>query len=189
MLLKLPEINVPDGHGMTYKYQPVLPGDAYPVDNDLIIWLTKGFVMNKIKNIDYHFEYQEELNQEDEQVLFEGIIDEAVLKKKMDRITPFGIFIKDSHGIVLGGASGFSCYGCLYVDMLWLKDGLRKQGLGKKLMLKAEKIGLERRCTFSTVDTMDWEALSFYQKIGYSIEFVREGFEKESKMYMLRKKL
>jgi hypothetical protein len=48
--------------------------------------------MNKIKNSDYHFEYQEEPIQKDEQVLFAGINDEAVLKKKMDRITSFGIY-------------------------------------------------------------------------------------------------
>jgi ribosomal protein S18 acetylase RimI-like enzyme len=145
--------------------------------------------MNKIKDSDYHFEYQENPVQKDEQVLFEGIVDDALLKKKMDRITPFGIFIKDAHGVVLGGVNGFSCYGSLYVDMLWLKDELRKRGLGKKLMIEAERIGRERGCTFSTVDTMDWEALPFYQKLGYSIEFVREGFDKESKMYMLRKEL
>jgi ribosomal protein S18 acetylase RimI-like enzyme len=56
-------------------------------------------------------------------------------------------------------------------------------------MLEAEKIGFKRQCTFATVDTMDWEALSFYQKLGYNIEFVREGFEKDSKMYMLKKRL
>ena len=32
---------VPDGHGITYKYQPVVPGDSYPVDDDLVIWLKK----------------------------------------------------------------------------------------------------------------------------------------------------
>lgn len=32
---------VPDGEGVTYKYQPVIPGDAYPVDDDLVIWLKK----------------------------------------------------------------------------------------------------------------------------------------------------
>ena len=32
---------VPDGHGITYKYQPVVPGDPYPVDDDLVIWLKK----------------------------------------------------------------------------------------------------------------------------------------------------
>jgi len=45
------------------------------------------------------------------------------------------------------------------------------------------------RSIFATVNTMDWEALSFYQKLGYNIEFTREGFEKDSKMFMLRKKL
>ncbi len=32
---------IPDGHGVTYKYQPVTPGDPYPVDDDLLIWLKK----------------------------------------------------------------------------------------------------------------------------------------------------
>lgn len=138
---------------------------------------------------DYHFEYVSDQVSEAEQVLFEGITKEAFLKKKMELITPFGIFIKDAQGVVLGGVNGFSCYGCLYVDMLWLKGALRKNGLGKKLMMEAEKVGRERRCTFSTVDTMDWEALPFYEKMGYHIEFVRKGFEKESQMYMLRKEL
>jgi len=32
---------VPDGLGVTYKYNPVVPGDSYPVDDDLVIWLKK----------------------------------------------------------------------------------------------------------------------------------------------------
>jgi hypothetical protein len=36
---------------------------------------------------------------------------------------------------------------------------------------------------------MDWEALPFYQKLGYEVEFTREGFQKNSKMYFLRKEL
>lgn len=32
---------VPDGHGVTYKCQPVVPGEPYPVDDDLVIWLKK----------------------------------------------------------------------------------------------------------------------------------------------------
>ena len=145
--------------------------------------------MKDIKQDTYRFEYQQEPIKEDEQVLFEGINDEAVLKKKMNRINSFGIFIKDIQGFVLGGLNGVTYYGCLYIDMLWLKDELRYQGFGKKLMIEAEKIGLEHQCLFATVNTMDWEALEFYQKIDYEIEFVREGYVKESKMYMLRKKL
>jgi len=145
--------------------------------------------MNGKEESEYRFEYQQEPIQKDEQILFEGINEEAVLKKKMERINPFGIFIKDTQGTVLGGLNGVTYYGCFYVDMLWVKEELRDQGLGKKLMIEAEKIGRERQCSFATVNTMDWEALTFYQKLGYDIEFVREGYIKGSKMYMLRKKL
>lgn len=31
----------PDGHGITYKHAPVVAGEKYPVDDDLILWLTK----------------------------------------------------------------------------------------------------------------------------------------------------
>lgn len=32
---------VPDGKGVTYKYKAVIPGEKYPVDDDLILWFVK----------------------------------------------------------------------------------------------------------------------------------------------------
>jgi GNAT superfamily N-acetyltransferase len=32
----------PNGDGITYKYSPVIPGEQYLVDDDLIMWLTKS---------------------------------------------------------------------------------------------------------------------------------------------------
>ena len=32
---------VPDGHGVTYRHSPVMPGAAAPIDDDLLLWLTK----------------------------------------------------------------------------------------------------------------------------------------------------
>ena len=73
------------------------------------------------------------------------------------------------------------------MDSLWITPPLRHQGWGTKLMKEAEKIGKERGVRFVTVNTMDWEALPFYKKLGYSVEFTREGYDKNSKMFMLRK--
>lgn len=56
-------------------------------------------------------------------------------------------------------------------------------------MHEAEKVGRNNAASFVTLNTMDWEALPFYQKLGYEVEFTREGYEKESKMFMLRKNL
>jgi ribosomal protein S18 acetylase RimI-like enzyme len=145
--------------------------------------------MNEIKYEEYYFEYQEASMQKDEQVLYDGLNDEAVLKKNMERTQPISIFIKDANRTVLGGISFIIFYGSLYIDMLWLKGALRHQGLGKKLMMEAEKIGGQKGCTFVTLNTMDWEALPFYQKLGYEIEFVRKGYSNGSEMYLLRKEL
>lgn len=32
---------VPDGHGVTYKYQATIPGESYLLDDELILWLKK----------------------------------------------------------------------------------------------------------------------------------------------------
>ena len=32
----------PDGHGITYKCQPTKPGEKYPLDDELILWLVKS---------------------------------------------------------------------------------------------------------------------------------------------------
>lgn len=32
---------IPEGNGITYKGQPTVPGQSYPLDDDLILWLMK----------------------------------------------------------------------------------------------------------------------------------------------------
>lgn len=59
-------------------------------------------------------------------------------------------------------------YSSLYIDSLWVDKSLRRQGWGTKLMHEAEKMGRERDANFVTLNTMDWEGLHFYQKLGYS---------------------
>lgn len=32
---------IPDGKGVTYQYKPTIPGNSYPLDDDLVLWFTK----------------------------------------------------------------------------------------------------------------------------------------------------
>ena len=32
---------IPDGNGITYRGQPTIPGQSYPLDDDLLLWLVK----------------------------------------------------------------------------------------------------------------------------------------------------
>ena len=34
---------IPDGKGVTYNYQPTIPGNSYALDDGLVLWLTKNF--------------------------------------------------------------------------------------------------------------------------------------------------
>lgn len=138
---------------------------------------------------DIILEYQEELQPEDARTLFEGVVEEAYKKKVMERMKPFGIFLKNSSGQVLGGTTCLICYGCLYIDQLWVAEEERGKHAGCTLIQEAEKIGRKNSCSFATVNTMDWEALTFYQKLGYFVEFVRDGYDNDSTMYLLRKPL
>ena len=137
----------------------------------------------------YKISYKETASPEEVQILRDGIIAEAFKAKGMGKIVPFSFFVRDSEERIIAGIQGSTFYGCLYTNLLWVAPQVRKQGLGALLLHKAEDLGRERNCSFATLTTMDWEALIFYQKLGYEIEYVREGFEKNSKMFLLRKSL
>jgi ribosomal protein S18 acetylase RimI-like enzyme len=134
----------------------------------------------------YHLEHYDTIPYE--QLLYRGISEEALRIKGLPPIRPFSIFLKEAEN-VLGGISGSIFYGSIYIDSLYIAPQLRHQGWGTKLMLEAEQVGKARGARFATLNTMDWEALPFYQKLGYSIEFTRTGYDKDSKMYLLRKAL
>lgn len=141
-------------------------------------------MINKIEIV-----YTSNPSSEEIQSLYNGITEYARLKKNQPPIESFGFFIHSDSKEVIGGCNGSMYYGCLYIDSLWLDESLRNKSLGTRLMESAEALGKERGCLFSTVNTMDWEALGFYQKMGYTIEFQRTGYFNQSTLYFLRKSL
>ncbi len=128
-------------------------------------------------------------NAADTQILGDGIMEYAKQQKDMKQLEFFAFFVRDESGNILGGCSGDNMYGCLFVGNLWITEKLRGKGYGTALMKAAEKHGKESHCHFMAVNTMDWEALDFYKKLGFHVEFERHGFDKNSIFYFLRKSL
>lgn len=54
-------------------------------------------------------------------------------------------------------------------------------------MQHALEYGKLRGCRFAFVETMSFQAPEFYQKLGFSIDFKREGFDAGASFYYLRK--
>lgn len=140
-----------------------------------------------VSTMTFQLSFEEKPHPDDIQVLSHGIMDHAQKKKGFNPLEFFAFFIRDSSNAVVGGCNGCTLYGCLFIDQLWVSDSLRNQGWGTQLMRAALSYGEKKGCTFATVNTMDWEALGFYQKLGFKIEFARHGFQKNSVFYFLRK--
>lgn len=99
---------------------------------------------------------------------------------------PFGFFKKNESGIILAGCNGFIMFGSIYTDQLWVDSNHRDKGLGKQLMTHVHNLGLESGCTLATVQTMDFQnALPFYIKLGYQIDYERKGYIKNASCYYL----
>jgi GNAT superfamily N-acetyltransferase len=85
------------------------------------------------------------------------------------RFASLRLFVRDDDGTVRGGLLGGTYWGWLYVAILWLDDDLRGQGYGSQLMATAERIARERGCHAAHLDTMSFQALGFYLKLGYTV--------------------
>ncbi|WP_434059891.1 GNAT family N-acetyltransferase [Myroides odoratimimus] len=72
-------------------------------------------------------------------------------------------------GEVIGGILGRSLWGTLEIQNLAVKESYRGQGLGKKLMLAAERVAVERNCKYISLNTFSFQASDFYQSLGYEI--------------------
>ncbi|HEV2277585.1 MAG TPA: GNAT family N-acetyltransferase [Acidobacteriaceae bacterium] len=70
---------------------------------------------------------------------------------------------------ILGGLWGSTAYGYLHVDMLVLPESLRGRGIGTDLMRKAENEALRRGCHGAYLETFDFQARGFYEKLGYTL--------------------
>ena len=100
-----------------------------------------------------------------------------------------GVFLRDAEGTLIGGLTGGTYWGWLYIEDLWLPEDVRGQGWGTRLLQAAEKAALERGCPHVHLDTLSFQALPFYQKQGYTIFGVLEGMPEGHCRYFLKKDL
>jgi len=102
----------------------------------------------------------------------------------------FAFLIRDNPDEIIAGCNGSVIYGSIYTDQLWVDKAYRNQGLGYKLMDAVHAFGIEAGCAFATASTMDFQnAEGFYQKLGYEVDFERNGYMNNSACLFLKKKL
>lgn len=104
--------------------------------------------------------------------------------------TPIELAISDDHGELIGGLlGGVGCWGGLEIKILWVAERYRAEGLGSKLLEKAEAVATAQGATHAMLDTFDFQARDFYLKKGYTIAGEITGFPAGHTRYYCYKKL
>ncbi|MBW8780873.1 MAG: GNAT family N-acetyltransferase [Verrucomicrobia bacterium] len=72
-------------------------------------------------------------------------------------------------GEIVAGLTGFTHWNWLSIKYLWVTEQLRRQGLGARLVLAAEREARRRGCEHVHLDTFSFQAVPFYERLGYSV--------------------
>ncbi|WP_145006535.1 GNAT family N-acetyltransferase [Pseudomonas oryzihabitans] len=89
----------------------------------------------------------------------------------------------------LGGLWGYTGYGWLTVQLLAVDESARGQGAGRELLLRAEAEALSRGCHGAWLDTHEFQARGFYERLGYELFGELADYPPGFARYFLRKTL
>jgi len=81
---------------------------------------------------------------------------------------PLAVILKDPESDrVLGGVTGRSSLGLLFLDLFYLPESLRGSGLGTQILKMFEDEGRRRGCRSAVLYTISFQAPKFYERHGW----------------------
>lgn len=122
-----------------------------------------------------------------------GVVDEGLgafneAAATLHQVRPLAVLWRDAEGKVRGGAVGRTWGGCCELQQLWVAQALRGQGLARALMAAFEARAAARGCHLFYLETWSFQALGFYQRLGYQEALRIEGFGPGLAKYSLTKR-
>jgi GNAT superfamily N-acetyltransferase len=80
------------------------------------------------------------------------------------------VLVRDpDSGVVLGGLTGRTSLGMLFIDLVHLPESLRGQDIGTRMLAMAEAEARQRGCRAGVLFTISFQAPGFYQKLGWQV--------------------
>jgi GNAT superfamily N-acetyltransferase len=101
---------------------------------------------------------------------------------------PLAVLVKE-RGAVTGGLVGATLHGWCFIEWLYLPEGLRGAGVGTTLMRRAEDEACRRGCVGVFLDTFDFQARGFYEKLGYAVFGTQNDYPVGHRRFFLQKRL
>jgi GNAT superfamily N-acetyltransferase len=77
---------------------------------------------------------------------------------------------------IIGGLWGWTLYHWLWVDVLFVPEAVRRRGVGRDLMVRAEAEARARGCVGAHLTTFSFQARPFYEALGYHVDAELDGY-------------
>jgi GNAT superfamily N-acetyltransferase len=123
-----------------------------------------------------------------------AVINERLTGFNAEDVGPSGrqsvaVFIRDADGKAVGGLSGYTAWGWLFTQWLFVPAEFRGQGMAGRLLETAETEAIARGCHGAWIDTFSPQALRAYQRQGYAIFGELPEFPLGRSRFFLQKRL
>ncbi|HEY8382158.1 MAG TPA: GNAT family N-acetyltransferase [Microvirga sp.] len=93
----------------------------------------------------------------------------AMLFAEAPKGQDLAIAITDETGAAVGGLLGRTAGGWLAIELIFVPEPLRGQGLASRLVAMAEEKARTRGCHAAWLDTLNPDARRLYEQLGYAV--------------------
>lgn len=140
--------------------------------------------------MDAHVTLSDAENEPGTRAILDGLIAHNVAAAGAHGYRPLHLLVRpgpDSDPI--GGLTGYTFFGWLFVAMFFLPPALRGQGLGQRLLKQAEAEATARGCIGVYLDTFSFQARPFYEAQGYRVFGMLEDTPPGHSRFFMSKRL
>jgi GNAT superfamily N-acetyltransferase len=136
--------------------------------------------------------YEAELRPESRQAVVDGLVafNRSQTPDFAGQFGTIGLMLRHPEtGATDGGLTARIGFGWMFVELLFVPERLRGQGVGRQLMEQAEVVARQHDCTGIWLDTFSFQAPGFYAKLGYAVFGEIANYPPGHSRYFLHKHL
>ena len=110
-------------------------------------------------------------------------------KREVAESEPLNLYVEDDSGELMAGLVAETFGNWLEIEYLFVKEDLRRQGIGSQLLQQAESEAKKRNCRSVFVNTYQFQAPTFYQNHGYKEVFTLKDYPYTGQRHYYQKDL